>query len=344
MKEAIEPMKSLPKAPLLRSLGLSRASFYRLNEVVGGDFVPPPASEQNRGANRTCHVPGRALATEERQRVRDIMYSEEFRDSAPTEIYAKLLDQGTYHCSPRTMYRLLKEDGPCKSRIRTRAHHPYEKPEKLATQPNQLWSWDITRLKGPATWTYFQLYVIIDVFSRYVVGWMVADREHKDLAKQLIDETVAKQNILPDTLTVHADRGSAMTSKTVALLLSDLGVTKSHSRPHVSNDNPYSEAHFKTLKYRPQFPDRFGSLQDARSLCAELMNWYNGEHHHGGIALLTPATVHYGKAEEVIAQRQSTLNVAYQAHPERFVSKAPQHPALPEAVWINPPVKPEPSA
>ena len=345
MREAIEPMKSIPKAPLLCSLGISRATFYRSHERDGARFVPKPASEQiGAGARRPCRIPGRALSTDERQQVRDVLYGEQFVDQTPTQIYATLLEEGAYHCSVRTMYRILEDDGPCISRIRARNHPVYEKPELLATRPNELWSWDITRLKGPRKWTYFQLYVILDVFSRYVVGWMVANRESQQLAKQFIDETIAKQGIEPDTLTVHADRGSAMTSKSVALLLSDLGVIKTHSRPHVSNDNPYSEAHFKTLKYRPQFPDRFGSLQDARAICGKLFRWYNEEHRHGGIAYLTPATVHFGKAEAVIAQRQKALDIAYQAHPERFVNQPPVHPTLPAAVWINPPAESESAA
>jgi len=361
----------LPQTSLVASLGLSRAAFYRWKseelerrdgkrrlleqtqltssaEEQAVDSIAERADDQTteqatapaRPA-RPCPVPGRALSATERQRVRDLLYGDRFVDRTPTEIYATLLEEGEYHCSPRTMYRILKADGPCKSRIRTRAHHAYQKPELLATQPNQLWSWDITRLKGPSTWTYFQLYVIVDVFSRYVVGWTVAERECQELAKRLMDEAVSKQRVEPGSLTIHADRGAAMTSKSVALLLSDLGVVKTHSRPHVSNDNPYSEAHFKTLKYRPQFPDRFGSLEDARALCGELVRWYNGEHYHGGIALLTPSTVHHGRAAAVIAQRQTALDRAYQAHPERFVRKPPIHPALPEAVWINPPAQKE---
>lgn len=271
-----------------------------------------------------------------------MLYGERFIDDTPTEVYATLLDEGIYHCSVRTMYRLLKEDGanrvPSGWRGRAKRRTVYSKPELLATGPNQLWSWDITRLKGPRAWTYFYLYVIMDVFSRYVVGFMVAYQESQALAKELIDHTLAKHRIAPGQLTLHADRGSAMTSKSVALLLSDLGVVKTHSRPHVSNDNPYSEAQFKTLKYRPEFPDRFGTVEGARQVSAALIAWYNGEHHHGGIALLTPAMVHYGRAVEVIEARQSQLDAAYLAHPQRFVNHPPLHPELPAAVWINPPV------
>lgn len=283
-------------------------------------------------------MPGRRLSDAERKTVRELLYSPRFTDQTPTQMYAALLDEGIYHCSVRTLYRLLKEDEANVARTRAKRHTAYSKPELLATRPNQLWSWDITRLKGPRPWTYFYLYVILDVYSRYVVGFLVACQESQELAKELIDQTLAKQGIAPGELTLHADRGSAMTSKSVALLLSDLGVVKTHSRPHVSNDNPYSEAQFKTLKYRPEFPERFGTLEGAREVCSALLAWYNGEHHHAGIALLTPATVHYGRAQAVIEARQACLEAAYAAHPERFVQHAPRHPALPEAVWINPPV------
>lgn len=219
-------------------------------------------------------------------------------------------------------------------------HPTYTKPELLATGPNQLWSWDLTKLRGPVKWTYYHLYTILDVFSRYVVGWLIAERESARLAKQLIAETCTKQGIESDQLTLHADRGSSMTSKTVALLLADLGVTKTHSRPHVSNDNPYSESQFKTMKYRPTYPDRFGSIQDARAWARAFFHWYNQEHHHSGLGLLTPATVHYGQAQAVIDQRQQVLRAAYAAHPERFVRGEPKPPSVPTEVWIN---RPSPS-
>jgi putative transposase len=269
--------------------------------------------------------------------VLDILHTERFVDQAPTEVYATLLDEGTYHCSVRTMYRILAEEGEVRER-RNQARHPkYQAPELLATTPNQVWSWDITKLRGPVKWTYFYLYVILDIFSRYVVGWMIAHRESAALAKRLIAETCEKEKVQPGRLTIHADRGSSMKSKTVAFLLADLGVTKSHSRPYVSNDNPYSESQFKTLKYRPDFPDRFGSIQDARSFCREFFPWYNQEHRHIGIGLMTPATVHYGKAEQVSNQRQAVLASAFAAHPERFVRRMPVPPSLPEAAWINKP-------
>jgi len=332
MKAAAEADASLGKARVLSVLGLSRATVYRHTHIQAIE----PAQSAELGP---CRVSGRALSSIERDAVRGLLYGEEFVDQTATQIYAKLLDRGVYHCSARTMYRLLHADGPCPERTRARSHPSYEKPEILATRPNELWSWDITRLKGPAACHYLQLYVILDVFSRYVVGWMVAEREHQELAAQLIDEALASQKVEPGTLTIHADRGAAMTSKSVALLLSDLGVTKTHSRPHVSNDNPYSEAQFKTLKYRPQFPARFGSIEDARSICGQLFRWYNGEHCHAGIALLTPAAVHYGKADAIIAHRQAVLDAAYRAHPERFVNRPPKHPQLPSAVWINRPCK-----
>jgi putative transposase len=250
---------------------------------------------------------------------------------------ATLLDEGEYVCSVSTLYRLLHKNKAVGERRRLLRHPRYKRPQLLATGPNQLWSWDITKLKGPGKYTYYYLYVLLDVYSRYVVGWCIAYRESTQIAEQLILEACLQQGVVRGQLTVHADRGSAMISKGVAQLLSDLGVEKTHSRPHVSNDNPYSEAQFKTLKYRPDFPELFGSLQDARRFCAEFFAWYNNQHRHSGIAMLTPATVHYGKAEEVIAKRQSVLEAAYAQNPERFVRHAPRHAPLPEAVWINPP-------
>jgi putative transposase len=253
------------------------------------------------------------------------------------EVYATLLDENIYLCSIRTMHRILAQNGELKERRNQLRHPQYIKPELLATGPNQVWSWDITKLLGPAKWTYFHLYVIFDIFSRNVVGWMVAGRETAELAKRLIAATCEKQGIAAGTLTIHADRGTSMTSKPVALMLADLGVTKTHSRPHVSDDNPYSESQFKTLKYRPEFPDRFGSIEDARAFCQRFFPWYNHEHHHSGIALLTPDMLHYGMASQVIEQRQNVLDLAYARNPERFVRIRPKHPPQPTAVWINPP-------
>ena len=276
--------------------------------------------------------------------MRGELHQPRFVDLAPAEVYATLLDEGRYLCSLRTMYRVLAAAHEVRER-RNQLRHVAPTPELLATRPNEVWSWDITKLLGPAKWTYFYLYVILDIFSRYVVGWMVAHQERAALAERLIEVACETQKIVPGQLTIHADRGASMTSKPVALLLADLGITRTHSRPHVSNDNPFSEAQFKTLKYRPTFPERFGSLQAARAFCQPFFRWYNAEHRHTGIALLTPAMVHDGQAEAVRAQRADVLAAAYAAHPERFVRKPPTPPAVPDTVWINPPapnVGPEP--
>ena len=332
MTAAVQSAPELGPVATCEALGVSRASLQRrLN--------PPPALPEP----RQRQAPPRSLTEEERIVILGHLHAERFQDRSPSEVYGTLLDEGVYCCSIRTLYRLLAADGENRERRNQLTHPAYQKPELLATAPNQLWSWDITKLLGPAKWTYFYLYVILDVFSRYVVGWMIADREGKQLAKQFIAETCAKEEIVPGQLNIHADRGSSMTSKPVACMLADLGVTKTHSRPHVSNDNPFSESQFKTLKYRPEFPDRFGSLQDARSFCQEFFSWYNTEHHHSGLGLLTPEVVHTQRAGQVRELRQQTLDLAYAAHPERFVRKPPQPPALPTEVWINPPQKPESS-
>jgi putative transposase len=258
-------------------------------------------------------------------------------DEAPATVDAKLLDQGIYLASTSTMYRILRAKGEVSERRRQATHPPAAKPELLATRPNAVWSWDITKLLGPVKWTWFYLYVILDIYSRYVPGWMLARAERALLAERLLADTIAKQAVDRGQLTIHADRGASMASKPVAFLLADLGVTKSHSRPHCSNDNPYSEAQFKTLKYRPEFPDRFGSFEDAHAFCTRLFRWYNGEHRHSGIGFHTPADVHYGRAEQVRAERAVVLDEAYAAHPERFVHKPPTPPALPTVAWINQP-------
>jgi len=282
-------------------------------------------------------VHSRALGEAEQQAVMEVLDSSRFRDAAPASVYATLLDAGIYLASERTMYRLLAAAGQTRARRDQLVHPTYCKPELLATAPNQVWSWDITKLLGPAKWTYFYLYVILDIYSRYVVGWMVAHREHADLAERLIAETIAKQAVPAGQLTLHADRGSSMTSKPVAFLLADLGVTKTHSRPHVSNDNPYSESQFKTLKYRPGFPDRFASIEETRAFCQNFFRWYNTEHRHSGIGLLPPKVVHYGQAQAAYDARCQVLAAAHAAHPERFVRQAPRPPQLPTAAWINPP-------
>jgi putative transposase len=308
-----------------RALGIARATWYRRRQT------PAPTVRRRRP-----HGP-RALSDAERQQVRDVLYSPRFVDVAPAEVVATLLDEGVYLASERTMYRLLAEHGQTTERRNQLVHPAHRRPELLAARPNQLWSWDITKLLGPATWTYYYLYVILDVFSRYAVGWTIAHAESAVLAERLLAQTVAKQHIGPGQLTVHADRGSSMTSKPVAFLLADLGVTKTHARPHVSNDNPYSEAQFKTLKYRPGFPDRFGSIQDARAFCQDFFTWYNRVHRHSGIAMMTPEAVHHGHAAQLHRARAEVLSDAYAAHPERFVRKPPAPKPLPTAVWINPP-------
>jgi putative transposase len=273
----------------------------------------------------------------ERTAVLDVLHEPRFCEQSPAEVYATLLDEGKYLCAERTMYRILAENREIRERRNQLRHPTYARPELLATGPNQLWSWDITKLKGPEKWNHYHLYVVLDVYSRYVVGWMVAERESGTLAKKLLAETCERQGIKPGQLTVHADRGSSMRSKCLALTLADLGVTKTHSRPHTSDDNPYSEAHFKTLKYRPDFPERFGSLEDARAFCKDFFDWYNLEHHHGAIALLTPHDVHCGAAPERLARRATVLANAFALHPQRFVRRAPTPGKLPAAAWINPP-------
>jgi len=328
MEAAEQYSSSVGTQPACLILGVSRASVYRRRQARAN---PQPIKQRLPG--------GRALNREQQQEVLEMLHAERFRDQAPASIYATLLDEGTYLCSIRSMYRILERHEEVRERRNQLSHPQHSKPELLATGPNELWSWDITKLKGPVKWTYFYLYVILDVFSRYVVGWMVAHRESAALAKKLIATSCTHQNIIEGQLTVHADRGTSMTSKPVALLLSDLGVNKTHSRPHTSNDNPYSESQFKTLKYRPEFPKRFGSIEDARAFCRNFSRWYNQQHRHSGIGLLTPEVVHYGMAEEVIMQRQQVLERVYSDYPERFVKGRPKPPSLPGAVWINPPVE-----
>ena len=309
--------------------GVSRASWYR--------------GRRTRSAARTHRPPPLALHPQEQQQVLAVLHSERFADQAPRAIYAILLEEGRYLASVRTFYRLLASQGESRERRAQRRHPSYARPELLATAPNRLWSWDITKLKGPVKWSYFHLYVILDVFSRCVVGWMVAHRESSQLAERLIEHSCERHGVPPGQLTLHADRGSSMKSRSVALLLADLGVTKTHSRPHVSDDNPYSEAQFKTLKYRPDFPDRFGCIEDARAHCQAFFHWYNHEHRHSGIALLTPADVHRGLVEQRIQTRQAALDDAFKAHPSRFKGNPPVAERPPEAVWINKPASDDPS-
>jgi len=308
------------------ALGVARASFYRAHRSA----APKVA------ASLTRPVPARALDAGERAAVIEVLHEQRFADSSVREVYAALLDDGRYLCSIATMYRLLRAVGESRERRAQRQHPRYAMPRLVAAAPNQVWSWDITKLGGPAKWLYFSLYVVLDIFSRYVVGWLVAERESHELAGRLLTQSMAKQGVTHGTLTVHSDRGAPMKAKPLAQLLADLGVTRSLSRPRVSNDNPFSESHFKTLKYCPAFPQRFGSLQDARAFCRQFFTWYNHEHHHTGLGLLTPYSVHYGLAEALIAARQTVLAGAFTAHPERFVRGQPQVLRPPPTVWINP--------
>lgn len=307
-------------------LGRARATHYRRQR--------PPRC----GPPSPRPTPANALSASERQVVLDLLHSPEHCDLAVAQVWSRTLDEGTYLASPSTMYRLLRAHGESTERRRQRTHPAKKKPELMARRPNQVWSWDITKLKGPVKGCYYDLYVIIDIFSRYVVGWLVAPCESAELATDFIHDAVLTQGVDRDTLTIHADRGSSMRSRPVSALLVSLGVTRSHSRPHVSNDNPYSEAAFKTLKYCPAFPERFGSIEDARAFCAAFFDHYNHVHRHSGIALHTPASVHYGTATEIRHQRQHTLSAAYAANPVRFRHRPPRAPMLPEVAWINPPV------
>ena len=329
MIEAFDTLRSgLAVSVACQALGVPRASIYRARRRRRSIVVRAATARPR---------PPLALNEAERERVLAVLNSERFADMAPPAIYATLLDQGQYLASVRTMYRLLAAEGQSLERRCQRVHPVYAKPELLAVRPNEVWSWDISKLKGPVRWSVYHLYVILDIFSRYVVGWMVALRESAELAEQLIAETIAKQHIAPGTLTLHADRGTSMRSKTVAQLLIDLDVARTHSRPHVSDDNPYSESQFKTLKYRPDFPERFGSLEDARAHCQRFFHWYNSDHRHSGIGLMIPHAVHYGTAETMQVQRAHVLQQAYEANPLRFKGRLPQPPALPTAAWINPP-------
>ena len=324
MAATMELAAQVGTAPACAALGMPRVSFYRQRAPLQGPQLPRPE-------------PVRALDADERGAILEHLHSERFQNHSPMEVAAALLDEGQYYCSSRTMSRLLAQASQTRERRDQLVHPPYQKPELLATAPNPLWSWDITKLLGPAKWTYFYLYVILDVFSRYVVGWMIAHRESAEQARQLIASTCLKQGIEPGQLGIHADRGSSMTSKPVAFLLSDLGVTKTHSRPHVSNDNPYSESQFRTLKYRPGYPDRFHSIEHARAFAVDFFQWYNEEHHHSGISLLTPSALHHGHAPLIVQKRQAVLDAAYIVHPERFVNRPPQSHPAPNQVWIDKP-------
>lgn len=329
MQTITELRTEIPVTALCAALEVARASVYRQ--------WSPRTKDESSYQPRRAHP--RKLSVPEEQAVLDHLHSDRFMDLSPAEVWATLLDEGQYFCSLRTMYRILEKHGENQERRKIVRHGQFKKPELLATAPNQIWSWDITKLLGPEKWTYFYLYVILDIFSRYVVGWMVAHRETGILAKELIEESCRKQKISPDQLVIHSDRGSPMKSKPVAFLLADLGVTKSFSRPHVSDDNPFSEAQFKTIKYSPHFPERFGSIQDSRQFCRGYFSWYNQEHKHSALGYHTPEDVHYDRAKLLRSHRMETLALAYAAHPERFVRKPPVAPKLPNAVWINPPKK-----
>jgi putative transposase len=327
----LRPIIGTTKA--LEAVGSDRATWYRKHRQS-----PAPPRPVWVAAPQP-----RALTPVERKEIKRVLDSDEFVDEAPASVYAKLLDQGTYLASVSTMYRVLHEHDEVRERRRQATHPAHKKPELIAEGPNQCWSWDITKLHGPEKWTYYYLYVILDIYSRYVVGWMLARAERAELSKRLINDTVAKQGVERDELTIHSDRGSPMIAKQVVHLLADLGVTKSLSRPHVSNDNPFSESQFRTFKYRPDFPDRFGSYEDARGHCGRFFPWYNDDHRHSGIGLHTPADVHYGRAAAIRERRGAVLLDAYGQHPERFVRQIPTPTALPVAAWINKPAEEVPT-
>lgn len=327
MIQAIDRLaQTIPLRQACALFAFPRSTLYRRRQPKGGAEKPPRPT------------PARALSAGERSVVREVLNSERFQDCSPREVYATLLDEGVYYCSLSTLYRFLADHDELPERRQQRHHPTYAKPELLATGPNQLWSWDITKLLGPSKWLYYYLYVLLDVYSRYVVGWLLAQHESAELAEQLVASSCEKQQIAPGQLTLHSDRGPAMTAKSLAQLLDDLGVTKTHSRPYTANDNPFSEAQFKTMKYRPDYPVRFADPTQAHAWAHAFFGWYNNEHHHTSLGLLTPAIVHYGQATQVTAQRQATLTVAYNLHPERFVKGVPQPPQPPVAVWINPPL------
>lgn len=326
MRDVVKELAAeIPVSKACAALDYPRSSLYWSEQPPVHKARPKPSESV------------RSLSVDEKETVRSVLNSERFYDSSPRQVYATLLDEGVYHCHWRTMYRILDEYDEVRER-RNQLNHPvYQKPELLATAPNQVWSWDITSLKGPVKGSSFYLYVVLDIYSRYIVGWLIAQRESEELARDLIGESCHRHEISEEQLTLHADRGAPMIAKNMTQLLEDLGVKKSHSRPRVSNDNPFSESQFRTMKYRPDYPARFGSIQDARTWARSFFHWYNHQHRHTGIALMAPATVHQGLAEQVTQQRQQVLETAYQRHPERFVKGAPTPPQLPDAVWINPP-------
>ncbi len=311
-----------------RALGVPHSTYYRYKRPTQAEVIK---------TDQKCRVPGRSLTQQEQEQVVSDLNSDRFKDMAPPQVYSTLLDEGVFHCSISTMYRLLRKRGEINDRRNQRSHVPAQRPELLATRPNQVWSWDISKLKGPRTWMFFHLYVVIDVFSRFVVGWCISTKSNARIAEALLQDAIIREKVERGELTIHADNGGEMTSITVAELLIGLGVAKSHSRPHTSNDNPFSESHFKTIKYRPEIPARFASVEEARVIFRKLFDWYNQQHRHSGLAMLTPATVHAGKSEQVVTARAGVLSAAYSAHPERFVNSPPKPEMPPTEVWINPP-------
>ena len=310
--------------PLCDALGVSRATVYRRRNAKSGCRPRRPR-------------PKRALALEERDVVAELLVSDRFVDRSPALIVHTLLDESLYYCSPRTMYRILAERDQLGERRAQRIHPKYQRPELMASAPNQVWSWDISRLRTTVKWRYLYLYVILDIFSRMVVGWMIAEHENSALAKQLIEESIDAHAVEPGSLVLHADRGTQMTSKTLAQLLADLDVTASFSRPHVSNDNPFSESHFRTAKYEPSYPGKFGNMQDGLAWGRGFFPWYNLEHRHSGIAYLTPSDMHYGRGEQVLKRRHEVMLEVYAAHPERFPNGPPKLVSAPTRAYINPP-------
>lgn len=306
-------------------LNISRNQVYRARQLKA-KVRPRP-------------TPTHALSEAERVKVREVLNSECFMDKAPRQVYATLLDEDTYLCHWRTMYRILTDHAEIRERRNVRQHPVYKKPELLATSPNQVWSWDITALRGPAKWENYPLYTVLDIYSRYVVGWMIAEVESSELAKQLIAEITRKQGIQPDQLILHADNGAPMRGKPLSQLLVDLSITRSHNRPYTSDDNPFSEAQFKTMKYRPDYPNRFDSLPEARQWARRFFDWYNHQHYHSGLNLLTPASVHFKEDQAIKQQRQIVMNAAYQVHPTRFAKGKPVIKGAPQAVYINPPAQ-----
>jgi putative transposase len=305
------------------ALSMSRSRYYRAQKPKA-EPAPRPR-------------PARALSDDERAKVLATLDGDEYMDKAPAQVFAALLELGIYLCSIRTMYRILAVNDQVRERRAQRQHPTYTKPQLVATAPNQVWTWDITKLPGPTKGTYFSLYVILDLFSRYIVGWQVATRESAAVYQELVEACCKDQSVVPEQLTIHSDRGAPMTAKSTALLYADLGIIKSHSRPYTSNDNPYSEANFRTLKYRPDMPDQLGSVEHARQVVRALVDWYNDSHYHVGLALLHPVDVHYGRAADIVAARQVVLDAVYARHPERFPLGRPTQKLPPAAAWINPP-------